>query len=228
MVLWVVVFFYCTQLFLVSSFQIIGLKSVRSASASASSSTTFTFSTTLTTTKRISQRTHLTYSSFKVNDDDDDDNAVADVKTVIPAKKRRVVRSTPIKNLISLDTPEEFNTLMKKHENDIVVIRFFAPWCKSCASIAPSFHRLARRNPKAIFLDIAATPQNSDFIQSLNVPYVPYGHIYGSSSNALVHEMKISKSDWKVFERKVKNMLQGSCDLNDGHGHLGADDDLPF
>lgn len=162
-----------------------------------------------------SQRIHHLSLSFKVNDDDD-------VKAVIP-KKKRVVSSTPIKNLIPVNTLEEYLSLMNEHKEDVVVIRFYAPWCKSCAAIAPSFHRLARRNPNTIFVDIAATAKNSDLHESLNVPYVPYGHIYGSDQ--LVDEMKISKNDWKKFERKVKNMVRGFCDLEDIQ--VGADN-LPF
>lgn len=137
---------------------------------------------------------------------------IKEIKKVIK-KKTRVVNSTPIQNLVPIDTLEEYNLAMSQHETDIVVIRFYSTWCKSCASVAPSYRRLARRNPKATFLDVAVSSKNTDLHEGLNIPYVPYGHIY--HSNQIVEEMKISKIDWNIFERKVKNMMQGYCALDD-------------
>jgi len=67
-----------------------------------------------------------TVLSYK-NTDDDDDNSV---KEVVIKKKRRVVSSTPIKNLFAVDTMEDYAEFMEQHKTDLVVIRFFAPWCK--------------------------------------------------------------------------------------------------
>jgi len=150
-----------------------------------------------------------TVLSYK-NTDDDDDNSV---KEVVIKKKRRVVSSTPIKNLFAVDTIEDYAEFMEQHKTDLVVIRFFAPWCKACASIAPSYNRLARRHPEAFFLDIACTAKNTHLYEGLNVPYVPYGHIYNSDD--LIDEMKMSKSNWKVFEAAVLDMIRGYCNLDD-------------
>ena len=78
-------------------------------------------------------------------------------------------------------------------------------YMKACASIAPSYYRLARRNPKATFLDIAITSKNPDLFKELNVPFVPYGRIFHREK--LVNEMKISKNDWDLFESSVKDLI---------------------
>ncbi len=64
---------------------------------------------------------------------------------------------------------------------------------------------MARRNPKATFLDIAVTSKDSDLPESLNIPFVPYGHVY--NNDKLVNEMSISKSVWREFESTVKNVI---------------------
>lgn len=79
--------------------------------------------------------------------------------------------------------------------------------------MAPSYNRLARRHPNVFFLDVAYSSKNTDFFEALNVPYVPYCHIY--SSNQLIDEMKMSKSNWSLFEGSVKNLIKGYCNLDD-------------
>ena len=58
--------------------------------------------------------------SFKNNDDNE-----------IRIKKSRVTASTPIHNLIAIDTLEELNDMLNQpNESDVVVVRFYSPWCK--------------------------------------------------------------------------------------------------
>lgn len=75
--------------------------------------------------------------SFKNSDDDENVNnepKVVDVNVNViqqrKMKKKRVVSSTPIHNLVSVDTIEEYKEFMDEHKTDLVVIRFYAPWCK--------------------------------------------------------------------------------------------------
>ena len=49
-------------------------------------------------------------------------------------KKSRVVKSTPIKNLIHVSTLEEFVNVMEHESTNVVVARFYAPWCKVSSS----------------------------------------------------------------------------------------------
>lgn len=158
---------------------------------------------TLSSTSESPRIYHLPTFSFKNNDDNE-----------IKIKKSRVTRSTPIPNLIAVDTLEEFIAILDQpNKSDVVAVRFYAPWCKACASIAPSYHRLARRNPNAIFINVSVGAKDSTLHELLNVKAVPYGHIYHKGK--LVGEMKQTKSEWKVFETAVKHMVQGYCNVDD-------------
>lgn len=129
----------------------------------------------------------------------------------IRIKKSRVTGSTPIHNLIAIDTLEDLSAILD--QSDVVVVRFYSPWCKACASIAPSYHRLARRNPSALFLNVSVGAKDSNLHEILNIKAVPYGHIYHKGS--LVGEMKQTKNNWNVFETAVKHMIQGYCNMDD-------------
>lgn len=45
-------------------------------------------------------------------------------------KKSRVIRSTPVKNLVTIDSIEEFYSSLRNNKSHVKVVRFYAPWCK--------------------------------------------------------------------------------------------------
>ncbi|KAL7430697.1 hypothetical protein ACHAXH_004417 [Discostella pseudostelligera] len=99
-------------------------------------------------------------------------------------------------------------------QGKIVVVRFFATWCKACKAIQPSYHRLATLYPNMIFLEVPVTNDNANLHQGLEVPSLPYGHIYHPTSG-LVEEMKISRKYFHNLVRMVKWYDDGMCNLED-------------
>ncbi len=51
---------------------------------------------------------------------------------VVLTKKKpsRVIKSTPLKNVITVETLDEFTHHLDSNPNKLVVVRFFASWCK--------------------------------------------------------------------------------------------------
>lgn len=73
---------------------------------------------------------------------------------------------------------------------------------------------MATLYPHITFLEVPVTNENANLHQGLEVPSLPYGHIYYPEAG-LVEEMKISK---KYFHNLVKNVRwydQGKCKLED-------------
>jgi len=52
-----------------------------------------------------------------------------DVKRVVKRNKR-VINSTPINNLIRIDTLDEYMSHLNKYNDTVVVARIHSPWCK--------------------------------------------------------------------------------------------------
>jgi thiol-disulfide isomerase/thioredoxin len=148
---------------------------------------------------------------YKTTDDEEDGNDDK-IKEIVERKKRllspsRVIRSTPIKNIVSIETLDDFIDYMhnNRDEHQVVVVRFFASWCKTCKRTEPSFYRLVRRNPNIKFVNIPFTQHNSDLHETLNVSAVPYAHIYQSAK--LIDEMKLNTTKhWSGFEQSVKKL----------------------
>lgn len=134
-------------------------------------------------------------------------------------KKQSKLIGAP-KNLLRLTTLEEFKKVVGNEKDKIVVVRWYAPWCKSCKAIAPSFYRLASKLPDVVFVDVPVTPENVDLHQGLRVPSLPYGHIYHPTGK-LVEELKMSKKNFPYFARTLKTYIDGECQLKrDEDGEL--------
>jgi thiol-disulfide isomerase/thioredoxin len=124
-------------------------------------------------------------------------------------KSQKRMKGAP-KNLMRLKTLEDFKKVVGGKKDQIVVVRWYAPWCKACKAIAPSFYRLAATFPDAIFVDVPVTPENANLHQGLGVPSLPYGHIYHPTGK-LVEEVKISKKYFPDFAKVLKTYIDNEC-----------------
>jgi len=158
-----------------------------------------------------------------------------DVKESKPVKKKsgikvssRSIGKKPI-NIYTATSLQDYNDLVEKFKDDIIVTRFYAEWCKSCLATQPLFYRLAKKSPGIIFIEVPVQAENSDLHESLNVPSVPFSQIY-YPSGGLVEEMKLSKKRWPAYEKIVGTYAQGFCVVEDGDysNHVMCDNDLPY
>lgn len=118
-------------------------------------------------------------------------------------------------NVRSVETLWDYKAYVADEKERIVVVRFYAKWCKACRAMAPYFYRLAELNPNLSFVEVPVTPENSGLHQGLGVPSIPFGHIYHPRAG-LVEEMKISRKLFPRFARTLKSYVNGVCELPDG------------
>jgi len=111
-------------------------------------------------------------------------------------------RPSNVKTAVSL---EEFANVIQegRSKNQLVVVRFYATWCKKCHSIRPSFDKVASSKPQVIFVDVPVTNTNVELHQNLGVQSVPFAHIY-CPERGLVVEERISRSRFSEFEELVE------------------------
>mmetsp|Transcript_15213 Transcript_15213/g.32891 ORF Transcript_15213/g.32891 Transcript_15213/m.32891 type:complete len:232 (+) Transcript_15213:249-944(+) len=103
-------------------------------------------------------------------------------------------------NVMTVETLEEFHKVIEqgRNEDKVVVVRWFATWCKLCHSLRPAFDKLASMHPNAIFVDVPVTDTNANLHQGLNIDSVPYAHVY-SPTESLVEETKLSRKNFSEF-----------------------------
>lgn len=102
----------------------------------------------------------------------------------------------------------------------IVCVRFYAPWCKSCKAIEAKFRRLPREfsGYPVKFVECPVTKDNAYLHKGLEVPSLPYGHIYHPEAG-LVEELKINKNVFAKFKNVLRTYAQGECPISfDDHG----------
>jgi len=133
-----------------------------------------------------------------------------------PVKKRTTAapNTRKPKNLHVATTLDEYKALVGDEKESIVIVRFFATWCKACKAIGPSFYRLAHTNPNIKFVEVPVTETNADLHQGLNVPSLPFAHIY-HPTGGLVEEMRITKKQFRHFEDVVQQYVNGCCEVID-------------
>ncbi len=94
--------------------------------------------------------------------------------------------------------------------DQIVCVRFYAPWCRSCKSIEASFRRLPKDFPGVKFVEVPVTKDNAYLHKGLGIPSLPFGHIYEPSAG-LVEERKMNKNVFAEFKEVLRTYVQGEC-----------------
>lgn len=152
------------------------------------------------------------------NEEDEEDEWTATKGGFIPnILKRRKQQKHPSIHMV--DNIHDYKDVVVDETEQIVVVRFFASWCRSCKATKPLFNKLVRTysqttdyNVNVKFVEVPLTKETAYLQEGLGVPSVPFAHIY-HPEGGLVEEMKISKPHFSDFNQKLKSYVVGSCDL---------------
>lgn len=131
-----------------------------------------------------------------------------------PKFLKRSAEDRPVDTPVQLiDTIQDYKKEVVDEEDRIVVVRFFAPWCKSCKAAHPHFKKLvSRHSPNVKFVEVPLTKETAYIHEGLGVPSVPFGHIYHPDAG-LVEELKINKRVIGEFRDALASYVNGSCAL---------------
>jgi thiol:disulfide interchange protein len=114
-----------------------------------------------------------------------------------------------IKEVVTL---EEFKQTVVDDAQDMVVVRFYAPWCRACKAMAPGYLKLAKVHSNIQFVQVPVTETNMNLHQGLGVPSTPYVHLY-HPQGGLVEEQKLTRKHLGGFHKLLEDYETGSCSL---------------
>jgi len=131
----------------------------------------------------------------------------------VPNLAGRILRRNPTTAPLEVTDMFQYKEEVVDVEDQIVCVRFYAPWCKACKAVEGKFRRLSRDHPDVKFVEVPVTKENARLHQALQVPSLPFAHIY-EPSVGLVEERKINKNVFGEFKTILDHYVQGECEVN--------------
>ncbi|CAM9577944.1 unnamed protein product [Pylaiella littoralis] len=135
--------------------------------------------------------------------------------TTLPKGKRIVRkkrRQQPTQPAAPVDTSEapvtlvksntEYDAILRENNNTLVVIKFFAPWCRSCKALDVKYRRMAVKYEKVTFVEIDVH-QSPELKKALGVRAVPTVKLHAGSLGQ-VASFTCGPKKAPDLERKIK------------------------
>jgi len=161
--------------------------------------------------------------------------------TVTKATKQRRQRRRTKPILQITDIQQYKDEVVDATDSSLVVVRFYAPWCKACKAIESSYNRLPQEFPSDVkFVEVPLTKDNAYIHKGLGITSLPFAHVYyneehvnnqnihsstTSSSCQLVDELKINKSKFPDLKRIVRSYVDKECDVHYSFSGTGENND---
>jgi thiol-disulfide isomerase/thioredoxin len=109
---------------------------------------------------------------------------------------------------------QDYKAVVADEKDAMVVVRFYASWCRACRAVAAPYRQLATkyRGQNVKFVEVPLTPENAVLHQGLGVPSLPYGHIYHPDAG-LVEERSLNKKRFGDFVHILQTYVDGECPI---------------
>lgn len=116
-------------------------------------------------------------------------------------------------NLVTIESLEDYKTIVGGETERLVVVRFHASYCRACKAVTPHFWKLARNCPNVVFVDVPVTERTAVLHRGLGIPSLPYAHLYHPNVG-LVEEQSITRKLITSFANKLQCYMNGQCDIS--------------
>ena len=142
--------------------------------------------------------------------------AEPEAETKIPISKNNndgALKRLSFRKPKQIETIEAYKSVVVDETEQIVVVRFFSPVCKSCQAAEKYFKRMCREYPDIKFVEVPVTKNNAYLHEGLGVTSFPFGHIYHPEAG-LVEELKINKHVFGEFQRVLQYYVDGQGEVD--------------
>mmetsp|Transcript_3646 Transcript_3646/g.6081 ORF Transcript_3646/g.6081 Transcript_3646/m.6081 type:complete len:232 (-) Transcript_3646:1041-1736(-) len=127
--------------------------------------------------------------------------------------KRQAKHFNLIQHITSIT---DYKNLVVNEQHNITVVRFYSHYCRSCRASEPHFFKLAQdfQHHNVNFVEVPLTPTTKVLHEALDVPSLPWTHIYHPEAG-LVEERKVSKKFIGEVRSALRCYVYGECSLED-------------
>jgi len=116
--------------------------------------------------------------------------------------------------IYNLVTKEDHLALLAAHPGKIVIMKFYAPWCRACKGLEPKFIQISK-DPKYDKLPLLfaqmSVQDNKEYIKSLGVLALPSVHIY-AGVEGLVENFPCGPSKVPILKKKIAQVVNSKVD----------------
>ena len=132
------------------------------------------------------------------------------------SKQAKLVKQKKKQNILHVDSITEYKEQVVNESEHITVVRFYSSYCRSCKASQPHFYKLARefQGLGVKFVEVPLTKHTSILHEALEVPSLPWTHIYHPDAG-LVEERKVSKKFIDEVRQCLRCYVYGECSLED-------------
>jgi len=116
--------------------------------------------------------------------------------------------------IYDLMTKEDHLALLAANPGKIIIMKFYAPWCRACKGLEPKFVQISKdpRYDKLPLLFAQMSVQhNKDYVKSLGILALPSVHIY-AGSDGLVENFPCGPSKVPVLKKKIAQVVNSKVD----------------
>lgn len=117
--------------------------------------------------------------------------------------------SAPAEVVVPITSFDEYMDMLTASAERVAVLKFYAPWCRSCRAIAPKVARLAHEFPEIIFYEIDYEA-NKELCWRLGVKNLPTFHFYSGAAGR-VEDFNAGPARAHIIREKVVEYALGSC-----------------
>lgn len=114
-----------------------------------------------------------------------------------------------------IETIQDYKSVVVDESERISVVRFYAPWCKTCKAAEAHFYKLAADFVEngVQFVEVPVTKANAYLHEGLGVPSLPWVHIYHPDAG-LCEERTMSKKHFDKVRKCLECYVLGCCDMD--------------
>ena len=115
---------------------------------------------------------------------------------------------------------QEYKEALDKagEDNKMLAVLWYSPWCKACRAVKPGIRTIAKRHPDVRFIQVPVLAENANLHQGLDVPSVPYLHLYSPEDPRLVEEQRMTRKKLSGFQKLLCDYERGHCSLEQMEG----------
>lgn len=129
----------------------------------------------------------------------------------LPADPLASSSAAPPAPITLIDGVEEYLAALQSAGDSLVVLKVFAPWCRSCRALQPKVARLAREFDNVKFLKMDYE-ENKELCYRLGVAAMPTFIFYKGSAGE-VDKFSCGPQRANVIREKIEQVLEGKCAL---------------